>query len=302
MGRFFSPAAALAAFFFIAFSCPPVHAGKPLPVAVSIAPQAYFVKKVGGDLVGVTVMVPPGAAAERYEPKPQQMVALSSAKAYFACGVPFEDAWLAKLAAANREMLVVRTDAGIEKRRMEAHSHAGADEPGTPGHGHEHEGLKDPHIWLSPPLVMLQARNILEGLIKIDPSGSDTYEGSYRRFIGELVDLDIAIRGLFRGKSGSVRFMVFHPAWGYFADAYGLTQIPVEMEGKEPRVRDLEELITAAKERGIKVVFIQPQFSARSAETIAGAIGGRTLPADDLAEDWAGNLRETAERIAASVR
>lgn len=302
MGRFFSPAAALAAYFFIAFSCPPVHASKVLPVAVSIAPQAYFVKKVGGDLVDVTVMVPPGAAAERYEPKPQQMVALSSSKAYFACGVPFEDAWLAKMAAANREMLVVRTDAGIEKRRMEAHSHAGEDEPGTPGHRHEHEGLKDPHIWLSPPLVMLQARNILEGLLKIDPAGSGTYEGNYRRFIGELADLDIAIRGLFRGKGGNVRFMVFHPAWGYFADAYGLTQIPVEMEGKEPRVRDLEGLITVAKERGIKVVFIQPQFSARSAETIAGAIGGRTLPADDLAEDWAGNLRETAERIAASVR
>lgn len=302
MRRFACWPTGLAAGLFITCFCGSACAEKPLQATVSIAPQKYFVEKIGGDLVNVAVMVPPGAAAERYEPKPQQMVALSGSKLYFACGVPFEDAWLGKMAATNRDMIVVRTDAGIEKRRMEAHSHPGGDEPEGAGHEHAHEGLKDPHIWLSPPLVMLQARNILDGFLKADPTRKDVYDNNYRRFIGELADLDIAIRNIFRGKGEAIGFMVFHPAWGYFADAYGLTQIPVEMEGKEPKARDLEELIKVAKERGIKEVFIQPQFSARSAQTVAEAIGGRTIPADDLAEDWAKNLREVAENIAASAR
>ena len=297
------PAVCLAVCLAAVLVVPPVFAEKSISAAVSIAPQKYFVEKIAGDLVKVAVMVPPGAAAERYEPKPQQMVALSNSRVYFACGVPFEDAWLAKMAAAAPGMLVVRTDAGIEKRRMEAHSHGDEEESEVAGQGQAHEGLmKDPHIWLSPPLVMIQARNILDGLLKVDPAHKEAYDAGYSRFIGELADLDIAIRNIFWGKGAKIRFMVFHPAWGYFADAYGLTQIPVEMEGKEPKARDLEKLIRVAKDLGIQTVFIQPQFSAKSAQTLAEAIGGRTLPADDLAEDWAGNLRRAAESIAASAR
>lgn len=277
--------------------------GNVLKAVVSIVPQKYFVEKIGGSLVDVSVMVPPGTAAERYEPKPKQMVALAESKIYFAIGVPFEDAWLGRITAANRNLLVVHTEEGIEKRQMEAHHHEDeghAHGAGKAGASHEDSshGVKDPHVWLSPPLVMLQARNILEGLLKVDPSHRDVYEANYRSFLAELVDLDLAIVSLFRDKPRGLQFMVFHPAWGYFADTYGLKQISVEIEGKEPKAQDLERLIKSAREHNIKVVFVQPQFSIRSAQTVAEAIGGKTLPADDLAQDWARNLLEVARVIA----
>ena len=96
--------------------------------------------------------------------------------------------------------------------------------------------------------------------------------------------------------------MVFHPSWGYFADAYGLEQIPIEMEGKEPKPSQLRRLIEFARERGIKVIFVQPQTSTKNAETIARAIGGQVIVADPLAEDWIGNLRQQAEKFRRALR
>lgn len=278
----------------------PVLAEGPLPVMVSIVPQKYFLEKLGGSLVSVDVMVVPGATPEHYEPKPKQMSALGKAKLYFACGVPFETAWLSRIAAANSGMRIVHTDKGIDKREMEAHSHAkGA--KGHSGHSHMHEGAKDPHIWLSPPLVKQQARTILEALTAADPRNRQTYEDNYNRFISELTELDLSLKQLFQSRQEARAFMVFHPAWGYFADAYGLKQVPVQVEGKEPKARDLDRLIKLARELGVKTIFVQPQYSPKSAQTIAEAIGGKLVHADDLAPDWAENLRKVAGEIASAL-
>jgi len=277
-----------------------------ISVTVSIQPQGYFAQRIGRDLVDVTVMVPSGASPHSYEPKPQQMVALTQSRIYFAMGVGFEDVWLDKLSAANPDMLVVHTDSGIQKRFMASHAHFGetSDEE---HHAHSEStgprhGGSDPHIWLSPPLVMLQARNMLTGLLQVDPQHREAYEANYRDFIMELLDLDNQIRGIFWQKGMGLKFMVFHPAWGYFADAYGLQQVPVEIEGKEPKARDLRQLIESARQTGIKVLFVQPQFSSRSAQTIADAIGGRIVSADPLAADWHKNLLQVARAIAAGAQ
>ncbi|HEJ83302.1 MAG TPA: cation ABC transporter substrate-binding protein, partial [Desulfobacteraceae bacterium] len=126
-------------------------------------------------------------------------------------------------------------------------------------------------------------------------------EKGYRAFLEEIDALDAQIRKIFAGKEG-VEFMVFHPAWGYFAHAYGLTQVPIELEGKNPKPAQLKYLIDHARERGIKVIFVQPQFSTKSAEVAAKAIGGRVAFADPLAPDWAENLREQAEIFKAALR
>ena len=279
-------------------------AGERLVVSVGIAPQKYFVQRIGGDLVEVSVMVPPGATAERYEPKPKQMAALSRSRVYFACGIPFEDAWLDRIAQSNKKMLVVHTEEGIKKRIIEAHSHGG-EEHAAEGHGHrhehEHEGVLDPHIWLSPPLVKVQARHIMEGLAQVDPEHREAYEAGFKTFEAELDGLDAKIAGLFSGKTAGGTFMVFHPAWGYFADRYGLRQVPVELEGKEPKAQELRKFIELAREQKIRVIFVQPQYSARTAGTIAEAVGGKLTPADDLAENWADNLYRVASDIAAAV-
>jgi len=272
-----------------------------LTVFVSIVPQKYFVQRIGKDLIDVHVMVKPGYSPHTYEPKPKQMATLSKSKIYFSIGVPFEKAWLKKISSANPEMRLVPTDDGIEKIPMATNQH----EDETADHGDETsvhaEGGLDPHIWMSPPLVMIQARNIMYALQQADPSHRSEYQANYTSFISELMDLDSVLLNTFAGQSRR-KFMVFHPSWGYFARAYGLEQIPIEVEGKEPKPAQLMELIEHAREHQIKVVFIQPQFSTKSAKRIAAEIGGNVIIVDTLAENWWKNLMKVAEDFAASMQ
>jgi zinc transport system substrate-binding protein len=256
-------------------------------VFVSIVPQKYFLEKIGQALVDVSVMVQPGASPATYEPKPKQMVALSKTKIYFAIGVPFEKVWLKKIASANPKMLVVHTEEGIEKKPMKA------DNP---------QGTKDPHIWLSPPLVMIQARNILNALVAIDQANKSAYEAGYKQFIIEIKNLDAELKGIFSGKRKGMEFIVFHPSWGYYAGEYGLKQIPVEIEGKNPKPADLQRLIKHAKNLGVKVIFVQPQFSAANASVLAQEIGGKIAFSDPLALNWPDNLRQVAVKFKAASR
>jgi zinc transport system substrate-binding protein len=275
-------------------------AAEAVPVFVSIVPQKYFVQQIGKDLVDVQVMVEPGANPATYEPKPRQMADISKAEIYFSMGVPFENVWLKKIAAANPQMKVVHTDHGILKIPMAPrHHHHKEDsrkEQTRPGHS----GL-DPHIWLSPPLVMIQARTILSALQEVDPSHRAAYAANYKAFISKIVELDMDLKDLFAGRQG-LKFMVFHPAWGCFAHAYGLKQVPIEIEGKDPKPAQLKELIEHARKKGIKVVFVQPQFSAKSAKVVAREIGGQVAFADPLAEDWMANLRQVAEKFKAALK
>jgi len=267
-----------------------------LAVFVSIPPQAHFVKAVGGAYVDVSVMVKPEKSPAGYEPSPRQMVRLAKADIYFAIGVPFESAWLERFASTNPTMPIIHTEAGIEKKPI--HRHGKKDDT---AHGHGAEGIKDPHIWLSPPLVMLQARRIATGLKKVDPQHAEDYMKNYHNFINQLAALDIRLLKKLDLVSNP-RFMVFHPSWGYFADAYGLEQIPIEVAGKTPKARDVKELIQTAKARNIRTIFVQPQFSTKQAQIIAREIGGRTVSADPLAMDWAKNLKSLADTIQHEAR
>ncbi len=270
------------------------RADERVKVIVSICPQKYFLKKIGGDLVDVSAMVLPGGSPHTYEPKPQQMVALTKAKLYFAVGLPFEDVWLKKFADANPRMVIIHTDAGIAKLSMDETQHHDLENEG-------HSEGKDPHIWLSPALVMLQARQILVGLLDADPDHAQVYMTNYKAFITELVDLDLKIKDIFSRKTRGAAFMVFHPSWGYFAKAYDLRQIPVEVEGREPSPKDLANIVRDAKEMRVKVIFVQPQISAKSASVIAKEVGCRVMTADPLAEDWSQNLLQAAEDFAGAL-
>jgi len=282
-------------------------AAEPVPVFVSILPQKYFVEKVGGALVGVSVMVPPGANPHIYEPRPNQMVALSKAKIYFAVGVTFEETWLPKFASVNPKMRIVHTEDGIEKISLTAHHHhedkgeKGGHTEATTIHEKDPSAVKDPHVWVSPPEVKTMALNICRTLQEFDPANSSTYLANYQAFVKEIDELDAELRRIFANKKG-MKFMVFHPAWGYLARAYGLEQVPVELEGKEPKPAQLKALIEQAGKEGIKVIFVQPQFSTKSAETIAKAIGGQVVFADNLSPEWARNLREQAVKFQAALR
>ncbi|MEE4266299.1 MAG: zinc ABC transporter substrate-binding protein [Desulfobacteraceae bacterium] len=270
--------------------------GKKLLVFVSIPPQEYFLHQIGKQRVEVQVMVQPGASPATYEPKPRQMAAISRTHIYFAIGVPFEKIWLKKIAAANPDMQVVHTDHGIQKIPMAA-NHAESEQ-----HREENQhGESDPHIWLSPSLVMIQARTILNALVEIDPDHRAVYETNTKVFLSKLEALDADLKNMFAGKQG-FQFMVFHPSWGYFARSYGLQQVPIEIEGKDPKPAQLKELIEHAKKKHINVIFVQPQFSSRSAELVAKEIGGQVIVADPLASDWSGNLREVAQKFKVALQ
>lgn len=275
------------------------QAGKKLTVFVSIPPQKYFLQQIGRQRLDVEVMVQPGASPATYEPKPRQMAAISRTQIYFAIGVPFEKTWLKKIAAANPAMKMVHTDRGILKIPMTA-NHLESEHQRQKDR-QDHHGELDPHIWLSPALVMIQARTILNALVEIDPDHSAIYEANTRVFVSKLAALDVDLKNTFAGKQG-FQFMVFHPSWGYFARAYGLQQVPVEIEGKDPKPAQLKALIEYAQKKHINTIFVQPQFSSRSAELVAKEIGGQVIFADPLAADWSSNLRAVAQKFKVALK
>lgn len=268
-----------------------------LSVAVGVAPMQYVAKKIGGAQVGVTVLVPAGADAHTYEPKPSQMRGLAASAVYLSTGLEFEEAWEPRLKAANPKLVFVHTDEGLKKLPMpeghEDHGHKAA----KAGHGHEEES--DPHVWVSPKNMRQMAAKVAEALSKADPAHARDYAANLAAFQKEIDALDARLSGIFASAPKERRsFLVFHPAWGYLARDYGLTQTAIEFEGKEPSPKRLAAIVSQAKAKGVKAVFVQPQMSQRTAQNIAQAIGGRLVVADPLAEDWAANL----ERVAGGFR
>lgn len=249
-----------------------------IKVAVSILPQEDFVEHIGKDLVDVTVMIPPGASPATYEPTPEQLRKLDKAKLYIRIGhIPFEKAWMNKILNANKKMRVVDSSEGIEIIG------------------------NDPHIWNSPRLVKIQVKNIYQGLAEVDPEHKEIYAKNEEAYLKELNTLDTEIRGILSGIKNR-RFMVFHPSWGYFARDYGLEQIPIEIEGKEPSAADMASLIEKAKVDKIKVVFVQSQFSGQSAKVIADQIGARLISVNPLAKNYITNLRAVAQTFAQAMQ
>jgi zinc transport system substrate-binding protein len=282
---------------------------EPVQVFVSILPQKYFVGQIGGERVNVSALVEKGKDPHAFEPLPAQMAGLSKAKAYFAIGLPFEEELLSRVERLNPGLKVFHTDRGIDKitgghRHEEAgheHGHThGGHEKDHHGHGHGSEGA-DPHVWNGPREAVHLAGKILAGLIEIDPDGKSEYTKRHDEFVRRLGDMDAEFSNLFRGKQGAA-FLVFHPAWAYFARSYGLVEVAIETDGKEPKAADLAGVINRARERGVRVIFISPQFSRRSAEIVAQAIGAVVETVNPLAEEWEENLRAVAAAISEAAK
>jgi len=265
-------------------------------VYVSVLPQKYFVESIGKEKVDVNVMVMPGANPATYEPKPKQMVDLSKTDIYFSIGAPFEMHWLNKFISLNKDMTIIRTDKGLAKRTMEKHVH---EEGKQEDHHEDDNAIKDPHVWLDPILVAQQAKVITKALCDADTINCPYYTANLTSFNSELETLDNKIKAILNGHEESP-FMVFHPSWGYFADRYNLHQIPVELEGKEPKPSDLKEFIKLVRSLKLKTIFIQPQFSRKAAELIAHETGANVVAVDPLSPDWANNLIYATNQIAKS--
>lgn len=258
---------------------------------VSILPQKAFVEAIGGDKVNVTLMVKPGKSPHNYEPRPSQMTEVEKADVYFAIGVEFENAWLPKFTHQNKKMKVVNMDKGIVKIEMEEYHHHDT-------HHDDETGQKDPHIWTSPKNVKVIAKNIYNHLIDMDVKNRKYYTSNYEKFLAHIQDTDRKITHILMETKTERKFMVFHPAWGYFANDYGLRQMAIEMSGKSPKPQQVIHLIKEAKEEDVKAVFTAPEFSEKVAQVIAKELGVPVLKVSPLNFEWSKNLINLAKAIA----
>jgi zinc transport system substrate-binding protein len=261
---------------------------------VSIPPLAYFVERIGGEHVEVDVLVGPGQSPHSYEPTPRQMAKLSRAQVYFAAGLPFEKTLIPKIKGSNKRLMIAGLYEDPGRDAEDEHSDKGAE------HGHEHSG-KDPHAWLDPGFARdVIAARIAAALAELDREHSEYYGSNARSLREELDRLSLRISRAV-ARAGRREFYVFHPAFGHFAQAYGLTQVAIEEHGKEPGAKQLAGLIEKAKEAHVEVIFTQPQFAKGSAEAVARAIGARIETLDPLAKDYMKNLEETARKVTAAI-
>lgn len=268
-----------------------------LGVFVSVLPQAYFAERIGGKFVSVGVLVGPGRDPHTFEPTAEQMARLARARIYFRLEMPFEDTLCTRLASINVNLLIVDTLKEIQGQVPQAYHENHQDH----GDHHTGEGEIDPHVWLSPRLAKVLARTMCEHMCKADPGNEQSYRNNLQQLQADLTRLDEKIATALEPLRGRT-FYVFHPAFGHFAQAYGLKQRAVEAGGKSPTAKDIKTLIDQAQAEGVKIIFVQPQFSQTAAKTIASQIGGVVVPIDPLAKNYISNLQDMAEKIQAALR
>ncbi|PID27398.1 MAG: cation ABC transporter substrate-binding protein [Candidatus Cloacimonadota bacterium] len=274
----------------------------PKEISVSILPQKFILEQIVKDKFNINVMVKPGFSPATYEPTPSQMKHLSKSDIFFSIGVPFEKNWVPKIEKMIKGLKVVDSSKGIERREMDSFKHIEEKNNHHKDHGHKHShnGKKDPHVWLDPMLVKVIAKNMTDEMVKADKINSKFYQKNLEELNRKMDNINIEIKDLLKGKKSN-KFMVFHPSWGYFGDRYGLKQIPVEVEGKTPSAKQLKEIVKIAKEKKIKILFVQPQFDKRALKAIAKEIKGKVLPIDPLSYDYINNLKDVAKKVSESL-
>jgi zinc transport system substrate-binding protein len=251
-------------------------------ITVSIAPYKYFVKAIGGDEFSVNIMVPAGANPHIYEPFPKQIFNLRKSEGYISNGyLGFELTWLDRFYDANRTMKKLSLSKNIEPLYSGIH------------HEGDHVEGADPHYWVSPKCALIMASSVRDFMCELNPVNSSKYESNYQELLTRIQDLDNKAAKLFSGVQ-TRSFMIFHPNLGYLARDYGLEEISVEYEGKEPPPSRMKELIDRARNDGIRTIFVQREYDTKNANAIANEIGAKVLIIDPLSADW---LESTSEII-----
>lgn len=243
-------------------------------ITVSIAPFKYFVEGIGGKTFEVNIMVPAGANPHIYEPFPDQVNKLRKSVAYISDGyLGFEMTWLDRFYEMNRKMKKLSLGKVIDPIISENH----------------HEGNQtedaDPHYWVSPVCAFKMASSVRDLLIELDPANREQYDRNYNILTEKIKEVDSKAREL--SLSGTKKaFMIYHPNLGYLARDYGLEEIAVEYEGKEPTPSRLVKLIDRAKKEKLNVILVQREYDTKNARSIADEAGARVVIIDPLSEDW----------------
>ena len=252
---------------------------KPVIIA-SIAPVEYLAKAVGGDKIEVQSLAK--GDVHSYEPKPNDMKAVAKARIFIAAGLEFEEAWIPRFKASAKNLVVVQSDAKIAKLKEEREEQAEHDE--------KHEAHADPHVWLNPMLAITMARNISDALIDMDKANKDFYLENFQKLMNDLLAFDESAKESLAGLKNR-KFVVYHPAWGYFAAHYDLEQISIERSGKEPKIDEMASTLKMIKDENIKVIFADPNRSQKSAQILASQTGAKVELLDPLGYNLLENLK-----------
>lgn len=270
----------------------PINEGKPT-ISVTIEPYRYFVNQIAGDKVNVNVMVPAGSNPETYEPTAQQMMKLSNSTLYFKVGkIGFEETWMKKLTDNAPAMTVIDTSKGITPVK-------------TAG------GIIDPHTWMSTTSAVYITNNICKALCKAMPQDSIYFikrrmqfttviEKTNKQIAHYIKCAKIAREQMTQKKTDRIPFVIYHPALTYFAKDFGLLQYPIEEEGREPSIAQLQALIDKAKQEQIETVYIQKEFANRNTQTFIDATGAKPTNINPLAYDWEKEMITVAIKLAES--
>ena len=252
---------------------------KPVVIA-SIAPVEYLAKAVGGDKIEVQSLAK--GDVHSYEPKPNDMKAVAKASLFIAAGLEFEEAWIPRFKASAKNLVVVKSDAKIAKLKEERGEQTEHDE--------KHEAHADPHVWLNPMLAITMARNISDALIDMDKANKDFYLKNFQKLMNDLLAFDESAKNELAGLKNR-KFVVYHPAWGYFAAHYDLEQISIERSGKEPKIDEMASTLKMIKDENIKVIFADPNRSQKSAQILASQTGAKVELLDPLGYNLLENLK-----------
>jgi zinc transport system substrate-binding protein len=251
---------------------------KPI-VAVTIVPEKTFVEAVCGDLVEVIALVPPGNSPENYEPTPQEMEKFSRSDIYFTIGVATEEANIMPNAGDVKVVSLQEAAKAVYPERLFP------------------SGERDPHIWLSPKRVEVMVKTIAAEMSALDPENQAIYQKNAEAYIAQLQDLDQEITAVLAPVQNK-KMVVFHPAFGYLADDYGLEMVALEEEGKEATAQQLQKIIDLAKAENIKVIFYQEEIDSSQSQAFADELGGKTIQLAPLAANYIENFRSMAKTMA----
>lgn len=264
-------------------------------ITVTLEPQRYFTEAIAGDKFKVVSMVPKGSSPETYDPVPQQLVSLGDSKAYFRIGyIGFEQTWMERLMNNTPHIQVFDTSKGIDlilNNGNHDHNH---------GHG-THDGhihAVEPHVWNSTANALIIAGNTYKALSQLDKANDAYYMARYDSLCHRIQHTDSLIRQQLSAPEAAKSFMIYHPALSYFARDYGLHQISIEEGGKEPSPAHLKKLIDLCKAEDVRVIFVQPEFDKRNAETIAQQTGTKVVPINPLSYDWEEEMLDVAKALA----
>ncbi|MBN4066857.1 zinc ABC transporter substrate-binding protein [Simkania negevensis] len=238
-----------------------------LKVLVTIEPYRYLVDRLAEGRVEVVVLVPPGGNPHAYELTPREASRVESANIWFFLGDQTERSLLEMMESKKNPVQMVDLREALPLIEG-AHCHT----------GHCHEGA-DPHIWLSPKLLKIQAGTIAAALQKQDPESAGYYQDNLTTLLADLDKIDAKLEDLLV-KAVHKTFIISHPSLGYFCRDYGCEQLPLEQEGKEPTIKYQTAIIMKARERGVCVVFAQEQFHKKPAELIAKHLHARLTVLD----------------------